>query len=71
MSSSLRLLRDFCGLAPNEKVSGHRNTSAGTVAPFEENLAGDPKNYLDKLRDVTPALIEAHHNSTADPTADP
>lgn len=49
-----------------------RVTSAGTVAPFEENPAGDPACantstcYLDKLRAATPPLVEAHHKQQVD-----
>jgi uncharacterized protein DUF4157 len=43
-----------------------RTTAAGAVIPFEENLPGDPKSYLDKLRDITPKLIEAHHKQQVD-----
>jgi hypothetical protein len=43
-----------------------RTTSGGDPAPFEENLAGDPKSYLDKLRDITPVLIDRHHTQQVD-----
>jgi hypothetical protein len=43
-----------------------RTTPGGAVVPFEEHLPGEPKGYLDKLRDITPTLIEAHHKQQVD-----
>ncbi|MGP8102149.1 MAG: DUF4157 domain-containing protein [Candidatus Cybelea sp.] len=38
-----------------------RTTPAGAPLPFEENLPGDPKSYLDKLKDEMPRRIAAHY----------
>ena len=43
-----------------------RTTSAGVVEPFKENIPGDPKSYLQKLKEATPLLIQAHHAQQVD-----
>jgi hypothetical protein len=43
-----------------------RKTAGGQQEPFKETLPGDPKRYLDKLRDITPILIEGHHRQQVD-----
>lgn len=37
-----------------------RRTSTGAVEPFHKDIPGDPKNYLKKLQDTTPPLINDH-----------